>query len=207
MTASLLPWPCTGTLFPAAADLGAHSQIPGSGQATLPADREGLCSAPRARSPSCPFPGGAQHCPGLGGHREKPGRGGTPGEVDVFLTSTPASMANWDVPHHSGAAEGREMLKQPGLGWCHSPVPPYTQQLGGAGATAAAASRRDIILPARSRVVTGDWQLPRPAGREPLPDAIFSLLTLRFLLDCLPSPEQSRAEHRRCLSCLAPDGM
>lgn len=141
------------------------------------------------------------------GYREKPGRGCRPEKVDDFLTSTPTSMANWDVPHHSGAAEGQGMVEQPGLGWSEPPVPPCPNSSGrwsrGPG------SRPEGRYPACS-LTRGDGRLAapaRPAGREPLPDAIFSLLTLRFLLDCLPAPEQSRAEHRRCLSCLAPDGM
>lgn len=69
-----------------------------------------------------------------------------------------------------------------------SPVPPYSQQLGGAGATRPPQpAGGTFILPARSRVVTGDWQLPRGRrGGEPSPAAIFSSSRSVFSLTVSP---------------------
>lgn len=71
---------------------------------------------------------------------------------------------------------------------CLSPLPPYPQLGEGAGATRPCQpAGGTFILPACSRVVTGDWQLPRgQRGGEPLPDAIFSSSRSVFSLTVSP---------------------
>lgn len=106
-----------------------------------------------------------------------------------FPNPSSTSKANSAVPPRAGAVEEEEPLKGQALGWsqCDACLR-YPKAQEGAGASH---SRQPVggtsILPARSRVVTGDWQLPRGRrGGEPSPAAIFSSSRSVFSLTVSP---------------------